>query len=472
MIFLKRQRAMVLLVTAFVTLTLAGRFAETVSSAVTAESTTLDNNLHLPMAFNRHDSTLGIPIFGIQTYGASYKEQITNSGARWLRAHVGWRQIEPNDVTPRLYQWQSADNAIRPLLEIAGVNLIVTIDDTPDWASLYGGAGRKGPIRTDKLPEFAAFIQALVERYDGDGYMDAPGSPVVRHWEFYNEPDSSSTPGDIRWGNYAAAYAQMLAVAYPAAKAANSQTQVVFGGIAYDWFQPDGPFVREFLDDVLQAGGGQHFDVMNYHAYPAFASSWTTLGPGLLEKSTHIRGKLAAHGLQKPLIITEAGWHSNSTSQFPWTNTEVQARYIVQLFVQSMAANLQMMIWWTLSDPGGFYPYENGLLTYEGVRKPAFYAYQTMVAQLSTSRFVRRYTPADTGVPDLEVYQFDDRGFARTIYVAWLNPVYTTSVYTWRLPVAQVTVRNIYGSATVVNAGPDGFVSINVGAQPVYIEVK
>ena len=52
------------------------------------------------------------------------------------------------------------------------------------------------------------------------------------------------------------------------------------GGIAYDYFREDyGPFVREFLDNVLAAGGGQCMDYMVFHYYPPFEFRWAPYGP-------------------------------------------------------------------------------------------------------------------------------------------------------------------------------------------------
>jgi hypothetical protein len=468
MISIHRFAGHAALLVVFIFLTFFAGRPGTATSAMSEEPGVDSNKIHLPVVLNRFDNSLGIPLFGLQTYSTKFTDDLSDSGARWVRAHVGWGTIES---TPGVYNWSSADKLLGPLSELPNMNVIVTIDDTPAWASLYGSSGRRGPIRADKLPNYAAFVSALVERFDGDSYNDAPGSPTIRYWEFYNEPDANSSPGDVRWGNYGDQYAQMLQAVYPAIKAASPQAQVVFGGIAYDWFQPDGPFIYQFFDDVLAAGAGPYFDVMNFHAYPSFATNWATHGPGVLEKTEYLRAKLANYELEKPMIITEAGWHSNATVQFPWTTPETQARYVVQLFTQAKAADLQMMIWWMLHDPGGYYPYENGLLTIDGVRKPAFYAYQTVVSQLSTAHFVRRLSAEETGAAEMEAYEFNDKTHNRTLYVVWMNPMDTTAVQPFYLPAGAVTIRNIYGEATVLPAGPDGLVTINIGTQPVYIEV-
>jgi hypothetical protein len=317
---------------------------------------------------------------------------------------------------------------------------------------------------------------ALVERYDGDGYNDAPGSPVVNHWEMYNEPDAGPLADPERWGYYGSQYAQMLAIANAAIKGANPAAQVVFGGIAYDWFEDqNGPFVRHFLDDVLAAGGGKYFDIMNFHSYPAFNYNWTDYGPGLKEKAAVIRDKLQSYGLNKPLIVTEAGWHSNNPANFP-SSEEIQARYVVELFTQSFAADLPVMIWWMLYDPGG--PYWNNGLVSDGSPpqvKSSYLAYQNIVAELQYAHFTRALSDAETGSEKMEAYAFRDDTLKRITYVAWLNPVDTNDTLILRLPAATATIRSIFGSAYVLNdaddGDTDGHISLPVGGQPVYVEV-
>src|SRR5690606_12335089 len=117
-----------------------------------------------------------------------------------------------------------------------------------------------------------------------------------------------------RWGHAGDQYAAMLKKIYSPIKSANFSAQVVMGGIAYDNFieRDGGPFVENFLDDVLVHDGGQYFDIMNFHYYPAWKDGWIDGNQrGLPVKTARIREKLAAHNLAKPIMITEAGWHNN-----------------------------------------------------------------------------------------------------------------------------------------------------------------
>lgn len=435
-----------------------------------------NHSLYLPVALRQHAALSDPSLFGVQMYGdtrpqSAYYNVLMESQATWVRAQLNWENVEPVDVSPEEYNFLSSDALTSAARADAGnVRFIATIHHAPDWAA----ASPRGPLYVSALPDFAEFVGAIVERYDGDGLADAPGSPVVNYWEFYNEPDANSDYFEPGWGEFGGHYAQMLSVVYPAVKSANPNAQVVMGGIAYDWFEDqDGPFVRSFLDDVLAAGGGAHFDVMNFHSYPAFSHTWAQQGPGLLEKTQAVRSKLAEYGVgHKPIVITEAGWHSDSPPQQP-SSPQIQARYVVQLFTQSLAADVDVMIWWMLHDPGGFY-YANGLVTGEGSAQPklSFWAYQTAVAELTTAEFQYRLTPAQTGATDMEVYKFNDSFYNRRVYVAWLNPVDTTTIKSLTLPGTHAVVRDIiYGNTqTIVDDNGDGHVTVQVGAQPIYVE--
>jgi hypothetical protein len=447
--------------------------------------------VYLPLMVKNFDGTLGTPIFGLQVYGGTtanslHYPYILESNASWLRVPVEWHSAEPNDATPAVYTWGPIDSllaAARP--DTADMNIVATIDVAPTWVT----SAASGPIPVQYLDDFADFVGAIVERFDGDGFADAPGSPVVLYWEFYNEPDNNSdiqgnpnyTP-PTHWGDHGAAYANMLMTVYPVIKAANPQAKVVLGGLAMDWFEDvGGPFVESFLPDVLAAGGGNYFDVMNFHSYPAFNSNWTdNEGPGLLEKTDHIRTLLQNAGYNKPIIVTEAGWFSNERPGSAMTGSpEIQSRYVVKLFTQSMAADLELMIWWLLVDSPFPYPFMNGLITNDPVpvKKMAFGVYQDVVAKLSTAHFVRSLSINEMGHSLMEAYEFRDEVYNRTLYVAWLNPVATTETVPLLLPANQAIVRDsLTGFAIFIQDSNDGIVdgriTVQVSATPIYVEIS
>ena len=444
------------------------------------------SQVFLPLTIYRYDPTLPPPVFGVQMYNdtstsSPYHPYLLQTRATWLRSNVIWDLAEPANTTPDNYNWASADRSLSAArIDTGGLNMIATVAGNPAWAATH----KEGVIDKVSYSELAQFVGALVERYDGDGLDDAPGNPVVEYWEIYNEPDRAGDTASPAWGDDGDKYAAMLQVVYPAVKAANPNAQVVMGGIAYDAFEDQGgSFVRSFMDDVLAAGGGNYFDVMNFHAYPAFNLNWVPTegdGPGLYEKTLAIRSKLQSYGFNKPIVVTEAGWHSSDHPTVPGSQ-EIQARYVTELFTQAMAADLDVMIWWMLFDPGGGYPFDNGLVTNADstiTTKASFTAFQVGVDFLSTSRFEAVLKGPALGTPatDVVAYQFDDKTLNRKVYVAWVNPVVTGQEYLIQINGSQATVYNIYGQKLqTVQDGSDGVldgkVSIVAEEQPRYIEV-
>lgn len=429
-------------------------------------------SLYLPLVMVDHGPAIPT-IFGVQMYNtldtpSAALDQTREAGVYWVRWPLSWAAVEPTDTNPEHYRFGVYDASILNATRY-GLRLIVTVQNNPSWAATYAN----GPIDKVDIGEFTEFVGSLVERYDGDGRDDAPGSPVVTHWEFYNEPDGGdplrARYGVGYWGHYGEEYAHMLCAVYPVVKEANPQASVVLGGLAYDWFEEyGGPFVRRFLDDVLQAGGGECFDIMNFHYYPPFAPEWNPYGPALVGKANYLRQKLAQYGYKKPLVDTESGWHSNDYAQMPST-PEIQSRYVVKLFTQALAAQLDAMIWWAWIDPGAGYG-DSGLLTQDLQRKPAFYAYRTAAHILGPSTFQRPLSSDELGHPSLEGYLFQNQA-GRPLYVLWSNDEVTRTV---TLPVVSARLADMYGDTVLLSADPGNgeapSTQVTVGPNPIYVE--
>jgi len=112
----------------------------------------------------------------------------------WTRIDVSWASIEPNPPVNGMhtYHWGSLDATVSTMVN-AGFTPLLALGHSPQWAvenmPINPDTGQHyncGPIDEEDLGAFAAFVQALVERYDGDRVDDAPGSPLVPIWEFWN----------------------------------------------------------------------------------------------------------------------------------------------------------------------------------------------------------------------------------------------------------------------------------------------
>jgi hypothetical protein len=206
---------------------------------------------------------------------------------------------------------------------------------------------------------------------------------------------------------------------------------------------------------------------MNFHYYPPFAPGWAPYGPGLSGKANYIRSKLQSYGWgNKPMIVTEAGWHSENYWIYPST-PEIQSQYVIKLFTQSLASRLDLMIWWTWKDPGGGAG-PNGLITQSLQRKPSFTAFKVGAEKLNwaQSAFQRSLTTAELGNSNLEGYVFTSLTTQKPLYVLWSNDGVSRVV---TLPASQVRVIDMYGNVSgIVNGG--GSVKVTVGSNPTYVE--
>ena len=306
----------------------------------------------------------------------------------------------------------------------------------------------------------------------------------------YNEPDISDAGVDFGgcWGRGhprsasgagGAAYAQMMAVAYPAIKAGYANAIVMNGGLAYDfWYNPSNGSGRvdpNFVDEFLAAGGGHYVDTINFHYYPAFANNWKTAdryGSDIVGKANALAAKFAAAGVGRPLAVTETGWPT--TSAIP-NGSDRPDRYVTQVYVRGMSRQIYPISWFTLVDyPYPLDPYYYGLITSSLQPKQAYYAYRTLTSELDGYSFVRVRRGF---APSLEGYDFA-RGdsYKTVVWALQAQPV------AWDFAVAEpggvLRVVSHTGNVSQISDGGsgdadgrvDGHVQISIGQDPLYLQ--
>lgn len=354
-------------------------------------------------------------------------------GAPWARVWMPgcWDRVES-------FNWSSLDDRIARLTD-RGFNPLLIIDASPQWAVEKMPVNPEtglhfdcGPIDPEDLDDFQEFVQALVERYDGDGVGDAAGSPIVRYFEFWNEPDNERLDevgclaAAACWGGDAdqdgvpdpVEYATVLEKAYAGAKAASQDAQVVLGGLALEEIGLQ-CFNINFLDEVVEAGGGQYIDAIGFHQYDFYRERWDGQLPwnqGVIGKASYILGKI-----EKPLVVSEMGMPSDRTEE----EDILQARHLIHEMVRGMSLwpdHVVELTWFTLVDferlPGAP-PRKYGLLSQELEPYSAYHAYQTLVQQLDGFAFDKQLGPAETGSELVQAYRFHNG--QRPLLVLWTD---------------------------------------------------
>jgi hypothetical protein len=393
-------------------------------------------------------------------------QDIAGAGARYARVEIAWSQVEPANTTPDNYSWFVYD----PLFTNAaasGITLLVTIVGCPPWACPRD----IGPLNDGMYAEAAQFAGAMSARYSVAPYN-------VHYWELWNEPDGSDgpNPGDHTWGwgAFPDRYVLMLQSVYPAIKAADPQSAVLSGGIAYSHFWDEGgAFNRDFLPQVLAQGGRPYLDGIAYHYY-----SNDTRYANVGDKANVLRSALGSQGQNVPLICSEAGLTSDPRFG---SSEAIQARYLVKLYAWAASANVRSVTWYLhldypSPDPEHDIFAQSGLARVDATHKPSYGALRIFAQQIGSSPYIRPLTSADGLSADLEGYQFrTPPGIDASLRtsVLWSRTGLTSTL---TIPAVQassvVSATSLHGNPVTITPGSGGTMLVTVGADPVYVQMN
>lgn len=211
----------------------------------------------------------------------AFMPDLRRLGARFTKVNLFWSQIEPQKGQ---YNWAALDSYLEQLQP--GDEALLALFSSSPWATqkptwVFPPSPAKNP------DDYYQFVHDAVARAKGR----------VRY--FQNDSEANNP---MFWSGTKEEYLAELRLFYKAVKEADPQAVVVLGGCD-GLFGPPGehPIPGQerglaFLDYVLNEGGA-YFDVFDIHLY---SDPYTI--PGRVE---FVRRKMAALGLEKPIICTE-----------------------------------------------------------------------------------------------------------------------------------------------------------------------
>jgi len=259
-------------------------------------------------------------------------------GVRWTRGHTAaWPRLSHDRWEREGRSWARMDTWVQ-VVQSAGLAPLAMVSPWP------GNKTREDTDRfvLDDPAAYQAFVQAAVERYDGDGIDDMPGlAAPIHHWEIDNEPDLKNLV-DLRTGetdDFAtpAQFAQVLLVTAAAIRAADPEAVVVGGGFNRVTQAHGHGYMLALFQ---QAGVLDALDVVSVHAYHQ--------GPGLDTLVLALqRTREAAPG--KPIWLTETSVPAEGRGD--WLSEDWQAQLTVATVLESLAWGVEKVFWHTLFDP-------------------------------------------------------------------------------------------------------------------------
>ncbi len=297
-------------------------------------------------------------------------DMMAEAGVGWVRLNWAWKDMQPVDGPFDYSHYDTiAGRAAEQHIEVLPILFAV-----PAWAStappeLIAERGNLSPVdryRPQDMNTWLTYVRNVVERYDGDGVDDAPGSPRLRFWEVWNEqniPLYWPPQPDVE------EYIALLAATREVILEADPTATIVLGGLAGGG--------SAYLQQVYEAGGSEFFDVVSIHVYshPMFGVAPVQALVESVRAVMDAKGDAAA-----PLWLTETGWSDAENAWgAPTASQQEIAAFLNALYTTPL--DTEIVFWYNFRDIFPNSPdveHNFGLLEADFSPKPAFEVYAAL----------------------------------------------------------------------------------------------
>jgi hypothetical protein len=299
-------------------------------------------------------------------------DRLQTLGVDLMRINVSWSAVE---TRRGVYDWSAYDGAITGLHE-RGIEPVLTLVSSPAWAN--GGRGTNW-VPTSGGP-FAAFAAAAAHRY-----------PFVKHWLIWNEPNQR------RWlrPTLPSLYVRrLLNPAYTAIHRAIPRA-LVGGGVTAPRAATGGVSPVAWINGMAAAHA--RLDAYAHNPYPLNPAE-TPLTGGCTHCTTLTMATLPmlistvkkAFGPSKRIWLTEYGYQTDPPDHFLGVSPAKQALYMSEAALRAYRApKVDMLIDYLIQDEPELDRWQSGILTVNGVEKPAYQSFQLpLTVQSQTARTI------------------------------------------------------------------------------------
>ena len=310
-----------------------------------------------------------------------------------LTADLGAQTVRANSHTypflnfydSQKIEWQTHADRYVQTVQAYDLEAVLVIGPWPGiQTALYTSA-----YLPNHMEEYLSWVEAVVERYDGDGYKDMPNlKRPIQYWEVDNEPDlhnhrpprgrpQGMDPSQFETPDE---YALMLNETSLAIRKANPNAKILFGGLASVQNQHG----QDYLTAVLSKVEPNAFDILSVHCYidkPNINS--------LIRSMSFIRRLLP----KKPIWLTETGVPSDQRQT--WMTENKQGEMLFEIVISAIENGFERVYWHTLRTPekkkGPFA--SHGLLQSRRdnyAEKPSAMVYKALAEILASSQWLQR----------------------------------------------------------------------------------
>jgi polysaccharide biosynthesis protein PslG len=305
-------------------------------------------------------------------------ELMQAAGIGWVRVNWSWKDMQPQLGA---FDFSQFDLAAQMAADY-DIQLLPILLAVPAWASsappeLIAEWGSLSPVdkyRPRDRDEWLTYVRTVVERYDGDGLDDAPGSPRMHYWEVWNEENLSQywpPQPDVT------EYFELLQATYTVIKEVDPTAKVVLGGLSGSGVNAEG---SGYLQQLYRLGAGDYFDVMSIHHYihPEREGNIEALQASLAATRQVMdnNGDSAV-----PLWLTEIGWSDapNAWGQPTAAQDEIAA-FLTRVYTELPADKIFWYNFRNVFDDSPEVEHNFGLIHNDFTTKPSYEALASLAA--------------------------------------------------------------------------------------------
>jgi hypothetical protein len=357
----------------------------------------------IPITQTAHAASADLDKFGICDHPQRYADwsascdEIIASGIKWVRISPTWGSLQPESGEYSATMLERVDGIVDKLSS-NGVNVVFILCYTATWASSNPSSPDATRYKPQNWTDWENYVNFITTRY----------SNKVYYWEVWNEPDHTTF-----WKSSAQDYTTLLEKAADQIRTTNVNNKILLGGLAMS-----GTYgIGGFFDTIMSQGAGDHFDIVNYHAYGDSVR--------FLEKYNGLQSVIAKYDIDdRKIWITETGYSSSGDAP----KEIVKADKVEQTYQTHFSLpNIERIFWYVHRNPIHSDPSEGnfGLIQNDHTPLKSFYYYQaaggaetdfglqTLYPTLTPTRRTLNYFPATTG--DGVVTNYNTNGTIKTV---------------------------------------------------------